>query len=116
MPGVLSGTTVIDLSWGLSGAVLGMLLADNGARVIRVESPRQAGRPRFTGEQVWDRGKQSVALDISVAAGQRALRRLLHGADVLVESFPPGTMEGWGLGYADLHAELPGLVYCSITG
>ena len=45
MPGVLSGTTVVDLSWGLPGAVLGMLLADNGARVIRVELPQSAGRP-----------------------------------------------------------------------
>lgn len=115
MPSVLTGTRIIDLSGEHAAAVTGMLLADNGADVIIVEPPANRGRRRRIGEPVWDRGKQSVALDVSKPRGAAALRRLLADADVLIESYAPGTMDGWGLGYETLHHEFPRLIYCSIT-
>jgi crotonobetainyl-CoA:carnitine CoA-transferase CaiB-like acyl-CoA transferase len=102
-----------------------MLLADLGAEVVKVESPagddtRSWQPPVRDGRATYylgiNRNKRSVALDLRAPAGADAARALALSADVVVENFVPGTMERFGLGYAALAAEKPGLVWCSVTG
>ncbi len=124
--GPLDGVTVLDLSRVLSGPYCTMLLADMGARVIKIEQPgrgddtRAWGPPFVAGESAYylsiNRNKESVALDFKHPEGRRLLDRLLERADVVVENFRPGTLARLGLGYADLAPRLPRLVYCSISG
>ena len=125
-PGPLDGTTVIDLTRVLSGPYCTMLLADMGARVVKIEQPgkgddtRAWGPPFIEGESAYflsvNRNKQSVALDFKRAEGRALLDRLLAGADVLVENFRPGTLDRLGLGYAALAERHPRLVYASVSG
>jgi crotonobetainyl-CoA:carnitine CoA-transferase CaiB-like acyl-CoA transferase len=113
---VLDGVTVLDLSWGISGPMAAMLLADHGADVIKIESP--AGDPfaGLSGYQVWQRGKRSVLLDLRDGDDAECFRHLVRRADVLVESFSPGTTAKLGIDYEALSVLNPRLVYCSITG
>jgi crotonobetainyl-CoA:carnitine CoA-transferase CaiB-like acyl-CoA transferase len=124
--GPLTGLTVLDLTRVLSGPYCTMLLADMGARVIKIEQPgrgdetRAWGPPFVAGESAYflsiNRNKESVALDFKQPGGRKALDRLLERADVLVENFRPGTLDRLGLGYAAVAATHPRLVYCSISG
>jgi len=123
MPGPLDGIRVIDLTTVISGPVCTMILADQGADVIKIEPPggdiarRMAGGGEFTAMFVSsNRGKRSVALDLKQPAGLEALRRLIAGADVLVQNFRPGLMERLGLGEPAMRVLNPGLVYVSISG
>ena len=123
MPGPLQGIRVIDLTTVVSGPVCTMLLADQGADVIKVEPPggdiarRTSGDGEFTAMFVsCNRGKRSIALDLKQQAALEALRRLIAGADVLVQNFRPGTMERLGLAEPALRAANPGLIYLSISG
>lgn len=103
-----------------------MMLADMGARVIKVEHPvrgddtRHWGPPFQSGESAYflsiNRSKESVALDFSVSQGRALLDRLLPHVDVLIENFRPGTLTKYGLDYASLSARFPALIYCSISG
>lgn len=114
--GVLDGVRVVDLTTGVAGPMATMVLADHGAEVIRVEP---AGGDPFRAQPasvVWGRGKQSIVLDLREPADRATLGDLLATVDVLVEGFAPGTMAGWGLDYATVAADLPALVYCSVTG
>jgi len=122
----LDGTTVLDLTRVLSGPYCTMLLADMGARVIKIERPgrgddtRAWGPPFVGGESSYfltiNRNKESVAVDFKHPEGRRIIDQLLARADVLVENFQPGTLDAIGLGYKDLASKYPGLIYCSITG
>src|SRR5438552_3747283 len=122
----LEGITVLDLTRVLSGPYCTMLLADMGARVIKIEQPgkgddtRGWGPPFVKGESAYflsiNRNKESVTLDFKHPAGRAVLDRLLAGADVLVENFRPGTLSKIGLDYPSLAARHPRLVYCSISG
>lgn len=121
----LDGLVVLDLTRLLPGAAATMQLANFGAEVIKVEEPERGdyGRwmpPFLAGDGVVfhmvNRGKKSVALDLKTAEGQAALLRLATTADVLVESFRPGTMQRFGLSYETLRAINPRLIYLSITG
>jgi formyl-CoA transferase len=122
----LDGLTVLDLTRVLSGPYCSMLLADMGARVIKIERPgagddtRAWGPPFVNGESSYflsvNRNKESVALDFKEPRGRAILDGLIARADVLVENFHPGTLDALGLGYAQLAAAHPRLVYCSITG
>ena len=122
----LDGITVLDLTRVLSGPYCTMLLADMGARVIKVEQPgkgddtRAWGPPFLEGESAYflsiNRNKESVTLDFKHAEGRAVLDRLIAKADVLVENFRPGTLTRIGLDYATLSAQYPRLVYCSISG
>lgn len=124
--GPLAGLTVLDLTRVLSGPYCTMLLADMGARVIKIEQPgrgdetRAWGPPFVAGESAYflsiNRNKESVTLDFKQPGGRKALDRLLDRADVLVENFRPGTLDRLGLGYAAVAATHPSLVYCSISG
>jgi crotonobetainyl-CoA:carnitine CoA-transferase CaiB-like acyl-CoA transferase len=123
MPGPLDGIRVIDLTTVISGPVCTMLLGDQGATVIKVEPPggeiarKTASDGEFTAMFVSaNRGKRSIALDLKQPAALGALRRLIAGADVLVQNFRPGTMERLGLGEPAMRALNPGLIYLSISG
>ena len=122
----LTGYRVLDLS-GPMGVYCGKLMADMGADVIKVEPP--PGDPmRQNGPFVHDNlersldwlhfntNKRSITLDITCGDGAALLRRLTHGSDVLLETFPPGFMDSLGLGYDGLATENPGLIYGSLTG
>ena len=124
--GALDGVTVLDLTRVLSGPYCTMMLADMGARVIKIEQPgkgddtRAWGPPFQKGESAYflsiNRNKESITLNLKHPGGRRVLDALLERADVLVENFRPGTLDRMGLGYADLAARRPDLVYCSISG
>ena len=116
MPGTLEGVRVLDLSQGIAGAVAGMILADHGADVVKVEPPEGDLVRYLEGWRVWHRGKRSLVLDIERQAGRNTLIRLARDADLLVESEPPGRMAPLGLDYASLSPNLPGLIYASFTG
>lgn len=116
MAGVLTDLRVVDLSWGVAGPMATMLLADHGADVTRIERPGGPPLPRSRGERVWHRGKRSAELDLRSQADRDVLLRLVESADVLVESFAPGVAESLGIGFEQLRASNPRLVYCSITG
>jgi crotonobetainyl-CoA:carnitine CoA-transferase CaiB-like acyl-CoA transferase len=122
----LAGVTIVDFTRVLSGPYCTMLLADMGARVIKVEQPgrgddtRGWGPPFVKGESAYflsiNRNKESLTLDLKHPASGEILDALLARADVLVENFRPGTMERLGLGYDAVAARYPRLVYCSISG
>jgi formyl-CoA transferase/CoA:oxalate CoA-transferase len=122
----LHGITVLDLTRVLSGPYCTMLLADLGARVIKVEQPgkgddtRAWGPPFQSAESAYflsiNRNKESVTLDFKHPEGRAVLDRLIDRADVLVENFRPGTLEKLGLDYGALQPRHPRLVYCSISG
>ena len=125
-PGVqpkLSGLRVIDLSQFLPGPFCTLMLADHGAEVIKVESlrgePTRAIGQRQGGVSVYfrntQRGKRSLAIDLKRPEGREALGKLMETADVVVESFRPGVVERLGVGYAQVKARAPRLVYCSIS-
>jgi crotonobetainyl-CoA:carnitine CoA-transferase CaiB-like acyl-CoA transferase len=115
--GPLAGLRVLDLTRGRAGGLAAMLLSDYGADVLRIEPP--GGDPlwdELSGYPVWHRGKQVIELDLRAARAQAALRGRLGVADVLLESFAPGTMARFGLAYADVAASAPRLIYASISG
>jgi crotonobetainyl-CoA:carnitine CoA-transferase CaiB-like acyl-CoA transferase len=123
MTGALAGLRVVDCSRLIAGGVLGTILADHGADVVKVENPR-GGDPLRTwlkerGELWWKvyaRGKRSVTLNLAHPRGQALLRRLARDADVLIENYVPGTFERWGLGWDALSAENPRLVFARVSG
>jgi len=125
MPGPLEGVRVVDCTAIVSGPYSTMLLADQGADVIKVEVPgvgdlvRYAGRlrggmgPSFA---VLNRGKRSLVLDLRDERGRAILRRLVARADVFAQNFRPGAAERVGMGYEDLRRVNPELIYVSISG
>src|ERR1700704_1555715 len=122
--GPLSGITIVDLSRILAGPYCTLLLAELGARVIKVE-PRQGDDARHygpfkNGKSTYfasvNRGKESIALDLKSPAGRDIFERLLDKADPLVENFRPGTMEKLGYGWESLHSRYPRLVYAAASG
>src|SRR6476661_771108 len=122
----LHGITVLDLTRVLSGPYCTMLLADMGARVIKIEQPgkgddtRAWGPPFVGGESAYflsiNRNKESVTLDFKQPEGRAILDRLIAKSDVVVENFRPGTLAKQRLDHASLSARYPRLVYCSISG
>jgi CoA:oxalate CoA-transferase len=123
--GPLAGLLVVDLTRVLAGPFATMMLADLGARVVKVERPRRgddsrAYGPFRAGRSLYfdrvNRGKESIALNLADPADRAVLLGLAARADVLVENFRPGVMGRLGLGYADLAAGNPRLVYASISG
>jgi formyl-CoA transferase len=124
--GPLSDITVVEFGTLIAGPFCGQILADFGAEVIKVEDPkggdpmRKWGRSLPKGHSPWwpviGRNKQSVTLNLRAAEGQDIARRLIAGADVVIENFRPGTMEKWGLDYERLAADNPGLVMARVSG
>ena len=133
MAGALQDVRVLDLSRVLAGPWAGQVLADLGAEVVKVERPgsgddtRGWGPPflkdedgQDTGEAAYylsaNRGKRSIAVDMASADGLAVIGKLVGWADVVIENFKVGGLAKYGLDYASLSADHPGLIYCSITG
>ncbi len=124
-PGALAGLRVVEMGQLIAGPFAGKTLGDFGADVIKIEPPG-AGDPLRNwrmlqdGTSVWwqvqSRNKRSIALDLRSAEGQDIARKLIAQADVLIENFRPGTLEGWGMDYATLSRDNPGLVMLRISG
>jgi len=126
--GPLRGLRVFDLTRVLAGPTCVQMLGDLGAEVIKIEKPgsgddtRGFAPPFMPGSQESayfvgvNRNKQSVTLDIAKPEGQDLAKRLLARCDILVENFKVGALAKYGLGYEQLRAQFPGLIYCSITG
>ena len=115
----LAGITVVDLSTLLPGPLATLMLAEAGARVIKVERPPEGDEMRGMSEPAFallNRGKQSMFLDLKTDPSREAFLDLLAGADVLVEQFRPGVLARLGLAPDDLRRRFPKLVICSITG
>lgn len=121
----LDGLVVIDLSRYIAGPTASMMLADQGAEVIKVESvpfgdPSRQSGPFDNGHSVYfmsaNRNKRSLAVDLRSVEGMAAVKRIASTADVLIENFKPGTTEKMGIGAAQLLEINPRLVYCSISG
>ncbi|OMH35329.1 CaiB/BaiF CoA-transferase family protein [Motiliproteus sp. MSK22-1] len=124
-PAPLEGLKVLDFSTLLPGPYATQMLADMGAEVLRVESPSRADivremKPQLDGQSAafhyLNRGKKSLALDLKNEASKVIVEQLIKSYDVLVEQFRPGVMDRLGLGYAQVKAVNPGIIYCSITG
>lgn len=120
----LKGVLVLDLSRMLPGAVLARQLLDLGGRLIKVEEPGTGDPMRMVPPQVggigvgfatFFRGAESITLDLRDPKDAERVRRLATHADVLIESFRPGTLESWGLGWDRLYAKNPRLVWCSLS-
>jgi crotonobetainyl-CoA:carnitine CoA-transferase CaiB-like acyl-CoA transferase len=126
MPGPLAGVKVLELAQIMAGPTCGIMLADLGADVIKVEripggdDTRHMDRPSVRGESAsfmaMNRNKRGIALNLKLPAAQEALKRMAARADVLTENYRKGTMEKLGLGYETLKKVSPGLIYCSISG
>lgn len=124
--GALRDVRVVEMGQLIAGPFAGQLLADLGADVVKVEPPgvgdpmRQWGREKPHGQSLWwpiiARNKRSITCDARRPEGQALLRRLLDGADVLVENFRPGTLERWGLDPERLWATNPGLIVVRVSG
>ena len=115
MSGALSGVRVIDFGQYIAGPLTGMLLADQGAEVLKVDPP---GGPAWNtpANATWNRGKRSVVLDLKDEAGRNRARELVRHADVVIENFRPGVMERLGLGSGEMTAANTALIYCSLPG
>jgi crotonobetainyl-CoA:carnitine CoA-transferase CaiB-like acyl-CoA transferase len=126
MSGPLAGIKVLELAQIMAGPTCGLMLADLGADVIKVErvpggdDTRMMNRPSVRGESAafmaMNRNKRGIALNLKLPAAQEALKRMVARADVLTENYRKGTMEKLGMGYAALKALNPRLIYCSISG
>ena len=112
---MLEGLRVVDLSWGIAGPLTTMLLGDHGADVVKVEPPGGDPFRATAGYTVWNRNKKSVVLDLHDRGDRGACHDLLSTADVVVETFSPGTTERLGIDYESVRRDNPGVVYCSIT-
>src|SRR5581483_11007641 len=119
MTSICDGLNVLELGAGsVPASLAAMVLADHGARVVKVEPPegdrlRSAAPPAAV---VWNRGKESLVADLRKAEGQARVRELARDADVVLEAFAPGRADEWGIGSDVLRAANPRLVYCAISG
>ncbi|MGA9031556.1 MAG: CoA transferase [Sulfuricaulis sp.] len=124
--GPLTGVKVIELAHIMAGPICGLMLADMGADVIKVEKvpdgddTRRMVPPTMDGESaafmVLNRNKRGVSINMKSTAGKAVLEKMLATADVVIENYRPGTMERFGLGYETLHKLNPALIYCQVTG
>jgi crotonobetainyl-CoA:carnitine CoA-transferase CaiB-like acyl-CoA transferase len=119
MESICAGLNVLELGSGsVAASIAGVVLADAGARVIKVEPP-DGDRLRThnpSGFLVWNRGKESMVADLHTHNGQHTVRDLAAHADVVIEGFAPGRTSEWGIGVGDLRAVNPALIHCAITG
>ena len=126
----LEGIKVIELGQLIAGPFAGKMFAEFGAEVIKIEPPAADGQPGgdplrqwrklHNGTSLWwyaqARNKKSVTINLRLADGHALVRKLARDADIVIENFRPGTMEKWGLGYASLAAENPGLIMLRLSG
>jgi crotonobetainyl-CoA:carnitine CoA-transferase CaiB-like acyl-CoA transferase len=120
-PGALSGLRVLDCTHVIAGAWCSMMLADLGADVVKIEPPtgeitRGHPKSKFKAFDFVNRNKRAIALNLTTPEGVAVVRRLVETADIFVENYRPGTLTKMGLGYDDLAAVNPALIYCSVSG
>ena len=121
--GPLKGLRVVELGQLIAGPFCGQLLGDMGAEVVKIEPPGKGDPMRAWGRgdfplwwEVVARNKKTVSADLRKAEGQDLARRLIAQADILIENFRPGVLEGWNLSPQSLHAENPGLIMVRVSG
>lgn len=124
--GPLTGVKVIELAHIMAGPICGLMLADMGADVIKIEKvpdgddTRRMVPPTMDGESaafmILNRNKRGVSINLKSPGGKAVLEKMLATADVVIENYRPGTMERLGLGYETLHKLNPALIYCQVTG
>ena len=114
--GALRGARVVEFGWYVPGPMLGMLLADQGAEVVKVEPPGGDPARAHPAFATWNRGKRSVELDLKSPGGLERALELVRDADVLIENYRPGVADRLGIGYEALTAINPRLVYVSLPG
>jgi len=121
--GPLKGLRVVEMGQLIAGPFCGQLLGDMGADVVKVEAPGRGDPMREWGQpgyplfwEILSRNKRCVSLDLRKPEGQGLARKLIAGADILIENFRPGTLEGWSLSPARLHQENPGLIIVRVSG
>ena len=122
----LSEVNILDLSQIMAGPYCSLLLADMGANVIKVEKPnggddtRRMGPPFINGESAAflgvNRNKRSIVIDFKNPDGVKLIKQLSKKCDVLIQNFRPGTLQKMGMGYEDIKAENPSIIYCTISG
>ncbi len=121
----LEGTTIIEFSTMITASFAAMMMAEQGARVIKVESVNVGDLMRYLGTSKGgisalfancNRGKSSMALDLKQRAGQEIVKSMVSTADVLIHNYRPGVMEQLGLGSESLRSENPRLIYTAISG
>ena len=121
----LEGITVIEFSTMITASLAAMMMAEQGARVIKVEPVYMGDPMRYLGTSKGgisaifancNRGKSSIGLDLKQRTGQKIVKSLISSADVLIHNYRPGVMEHLGLGSENLRSENPGLIYTAITG
>ncbi len=117
----LSGIKVVEFTHMVMGPTVGLILADLGAEVIKVEPLKGDNTRRLMGSgagyfPMYNRNKQSLCIDLKNEKGHAVAEKLIEGADVLIENFRPGAMDKLGFGYEAMSAKNPGLVYCSLKG
>ena len=116
MEQALSGFKVLDFGHYIAGSYTAMLLAEQGADVIKVERPGGDPIRGEAGFMVWNRSKKGITLNLKTAEGQHVARELAKRSDIIVENFHPGVTDRLGIGYETLRQLNPRLVYCSISG
>lgn len=125
MAGLLDGIKVIEMTHHMAGPTCGLMLADMGADVVKVErksgeDPTRNNAPFVDGRSapfaVMNRNKRSLVLDTHGADGLATLKRLIGGADVFIENYRPGAMTHYGVDFETIHAEFPHVIYCSVSG
>jgi crotonobetainyl-CoA:carnitine CoA-transferase CaiB-like acyl-CoA transferase len=123
--GLLAGLRVIEMSHVMAAPTCGMMLADMGADVIKVERASggdgvRRNAPHIDGYSapftMMNRNKRGVAVNTKTPEGLAALRRMIGAADIFIENYRPGAMDHYGIGYDDLKTDFPGLIYCSLSG
>ena len=121
--GPLKGLRVVEMGQLIAGPFCGQLLGDMGADVVKIEPPGKGDPMRAWGRgdfplwwEVVARNKKTVSANLRVAEGQDLARRLIAQADILIENFRPGTLEGWNLAPEDLHKQNPGLIIVRVSG
>lgn len=117
----LAGIKVVEFTHMVMGPTVGMILADLGAEVMKIEPPGGDNTRRLLGSgsgyfPMYNRNKMSLCVDTKSEAGKAAVLRLIEGADIFIENFRPGAMDKLGFGYAELSSMNPGLIYCSAKG
>jgi len=114
--GALRGVRVLDFGHYIPGPMLGMLLADQGADVVKIERPGGDPARSHPAFATWNRGKRSVVIDLKSESGREQAKELARGADVLIENFRPGVADRLGIGYDLVSGLNPRLIYCSLPG
>jgi len=113
---MLSGIKVLDFGQYIAGPLAAMMLAEQGAEVIKIERPQGDPFRKKDGFMVWNRSKKNIVLDLTRPEGQEIALDLIKDADVIIENFRPGVMEKLGLSYERIQAINPRIIYCSISG